>query len=190
MRRNSTSLNSCQHDDINIVTVSVARRCWTAPLKERRPCVKHFTTFYALAKHDLPKGDYFTPKGHFCAHWCEKRQFSLSVNGAQTRVLHACVKKDKFTMLYGNHCYIFIENFPQKFSPCIIQLETLGETLGERDKSRRDPRQESSRDSRGDFWQYFWRDFSRFSSVSDWIKCMTLSKTLRESFFYAGTLLH
>ena len=26
MRRNSTSLNSCQHDDINIVTVSVARR--------------------------------------------------------------------------------------------------------------------------------------------------------------------
>ena len=26
MRRNSTSLDSCQHDDINIVTVSVARR--------------------------------------------------------------------------------------------------------------------------------------------------------------------
>ena len=21
-------------------------------------------------------------------------------------------------MLYGNYCYIFIENFPQKFSPC------------------------------------------------------------------------
>ena len=51
MRRDSTSLNSCQHDDINIVTVSVARRCWTAPLKPRRPCVKHFTTFYALLKH-------------------------------------------------------------------------------------------------------------------------------------------
>ena len=39
MRRNSTSLDSCQHDDINIVTVSVARRRWTAPLKPRRPCV-------------------------------------------------------------------------------------------------------------------------------------------------------
>ena len=23
-----------------------------------------------------------------------------------------------FTMLYGNYCYIIIENFPQKFSPC------------------------------------------------------------------------
>ena len=50
MHRNSTSLDSCQHDDINIVTVSVARRRWTAPLKPRRPCVKHFTTFYALLK--------------------------------------------------------------------------------------------------------------------------------------------
>ena len=23
-------------------------------------------------------------------------------------------------MLYGNYCYIFIENFPKKFSPCGI----------------------------------------------------------------------
>ena len=29
-------------------------------------------------------------------HLCEKRPFSLSVNGAQTRVLHACVKKISF----------------------------------------------------------------------------------------------
>ena len=28
------------------------------------------------------------------------------------------VNKIHFTMLYGNYCYIFIENFPQKFSPC------------------------------------------------------------------------
>ena len=27
-------------------------------------------------------------------------------------------KKIYFTMLYGNYCYIFVENFPQKFSPC------------------------------------------------------------------------
>ena len=67
MRRNWTSLDSCQHDDINILTVSVARRRWTAPLKLRRPCIKHFTTFYALLKHVSPKGDYFTPKGHFFA---------------------------------------------------------------------------------------------------------------------------
>ena len=50
MHRNSTSLDSCQHDDINIVTISVARRRWTAPLKPRRPCVKHFTTFYVLLR--------------------------------------------------------------------------------------------------------------------------------------------
>ena len=67
MRRNSTSLDSCQHNDTNIVTISVARRRWTAPLKPRRPCVKHFTTFYAPLKHVSPKGDYFTPKGHFFA---------------------------------------------------------------------------------------------------------------------------
>ena len=65
MRRNSTALDSCQHDDINIVTVSVAKWRWTAPSKPRRPCVKHFTTFYALLKHVSPKGDYFTPKGDF-----------------------------------------------------------------------------------------------------------------------------
>ena len=65
MRSNSTSLNSCQHDDINIVTVSVARRRWTAPLKPRRRCLKHFTKFYTLLKHVLLKGDYFTPKGHY-----------------------------------------------------------------------------------------------------------------------------
>ena len=93
MRRNSTSLNSCQYDDINIVTVSVARRRWIAPLKLQRPCVKHFTTFNARVKHVSPKGDYFTTKGHYFAHWCEKRPFSLSVNGAQMMVLHACVKK-------------------------------------------------------------------------------------------------
>ena len=27
--------------------------------------------------------------------------------------------KMHFTMLYGNYCYIFMENFSQKFSPCI-----------------------------------------------------------------------
>ena len=96
MRRNSTSLDSCQHDDIKIVTVSVARRRWTAPSNPRRPCLKHFITFYALLKHVSSKGDYFAPKGHYFAHWCEKRSFALSVNGAQTRVLHACVKKTNF----------------------------------------------------------------------------------------------
>ena len=30
------------------------------------------------------------------------------------------VNKIHITVLYGNYCYIFIENFPQKFSPCCI----------------------------------------------------------------------
>ena len=36
-------------------------------------------------------------------------------------------KKIYFTMLYGIYFYIFIENFPQKFSPCkgsLVQLNT------------------------------------------------------------------
>ena len=41
MRHNLTSLNTCQHD-VDIVTVCVARRRCTAPLKPRRPCVKYF----------------------------------------------------------------------------------------------------------------------------------------------------
>ena len=64
MRRNSTSLNICQHD-VNIVTVRVVRRRFTAPLKPQRPCVNHFT-----------------PNGHYFAYWSGKRPFSLSVNGA------------------------------------------------------------------------------------------------------------
>ena len=28
------------------------------------------------------------------------------------------VNKIHFTMLYGDYCYIIIENFPQKFSSC------------------------------------------------------------------------
>ena len=30
------------------------------------------------------------------------------------------VNKINFTMMYGNYCYIFIENLPQKFSPCTV----------------------------------------------------------------------
>ena len=34
------------------------------------------------------------------------------------------VDKIKFTMLYGNYCYIITENFPKKFSPCILKAPT------------------------------------------------------------------
>ena len=32
------------------------------------------------------------------------------------------VHKINFTMLHGNNCYIFIENFPQKVSPCNLNF--------------------------------------------------------------------
>ena len=38
------------------------------------------------------------------------------------------VNKINFTMLYGNYCYIIIENFPQKFSPC-MQLYITEQTV-------------------------------------------------------------
>ena len=103
MRRNSNSLDSCQHDDINIVTVNVARRRWTAPLKPRRPCVKLFTTFYALLKHVSPEGDYFTPKGHFLPPkaiilpFCPKAIFAVCKRCANGGF--ACMCKEKIVLL-------------------------------------------------------------------------------------------
>ena len=32
------------------------------------------------------------------------------------------VNKIYFTMLYRNYCYIFLENFPQKFSSCNMKI--------------------------------------------------------------------
>ena len=51
---------------------------------------------YALVKYFAPKAHYFAPWDHYFAHWCAKRPFSLCGNGAQTRFLHACVKKKAF----------------------------------------------------------------------------------------------
>ena len=104
MRRNLTSLDSCQHDDINIVTVSVARRRWTAPLKPRRPCVKHFTTFYALLKHVSPKGELFYTQGPFfcslgplfCALVREKAIFAVCKRCANEGFACMC-KENKYS---------------------------------------------------------------------------------------------
>ena len=104
MRRNSTSLDSCQHVDINIVTVSVARRRWTASLKSRRPCVKHFTTFYALvgsSKTRFTQGRLFYTQGPlfcalgplFCALVREKAIFAVYKWCANEGF--ACMCKDK-----------------------------------------------------------------------------------------------
>ena len=33
------------------------------------------------------------------------------------------VNKIHFTMMYGNYCHIFIQDFRQKFSPCILRVK-------------------------------------------------------------------
>ena len=72
-----------------IATICVAtRRCTLYSNDKATETV--FIAFYAMVKH-------FTAKGHYFAHWRAKRSFSLSVNGAETRVLHACVKKIFFS---------------------------------------------------------------------------------------------
>ena len=38
------------------------------------------------------------------------------------------VNKISFTMLYGNYCYIIIDNFSQKFSPCSVLAEFAQES--------------------------------------------------------------
>ena len=57
----------------------------------------HFDTKKIKVKETVCKAFYsqgkrFTPKGHYFAHRCGKRPFSLSVNGARTRILHTCVE--------------------------------------------------------------------------------------------------
>ena len=39
------------------------------------------------------------------------------------------VNEINFTMLYGNYCYIIIENFPQIFSPRRVPVENQITTL-------------------------------------------------------------
>ena len=64
-------------------------------------------------------GNYYPPNGEFELICIEKFARRTWVNFTQQygKNRQRC-QQNKFTMLYGNYCYIFIENFPQKFSPC------------------------------------------------------------------------
>ena len=76
-------------------------------------CMAVFTILY---------GNYYLPHGEFGLIWIGKFARRTWVNFTQQygKNRQRC-QKNKFTMLYGNYCYIFIENFPQKFSPCRAQ---------------------------------------------------------------------
>ena len=59
---------SSQHDDINIVSVSVARRRWTAPLKLRKTVFQAFYHILRIIKTRCTQGRLFYPQGpFFCA---------------------------------------------------------------------------------------------------------------------------
>ena len=58
--------------------------------------------------------------GDFCHTWRE--WISLNSMGKIAKD----VNKINFTMLYGNYCYIIIEKFPIKFSPCTVSFNPQG----------------------------------------------------------------
>ena len=78
-----------------------------------------------MAIFTIPYGNYYPPHGEFELICIGKFAIRTWVNFTQQfgKNRQRC-QKNTFTMLYGNYCYIFIENFPQKFSPCSICLGT------------------------------------------------------------------
>ena len=75
-------------------------------------CVAIFTILYS---------NYYPSHGKFkriCIRKFARRLEWISLNSIGKIAMG--VNKISFTMLYGNYCYIIIENFPKKFSPCII----------------------------------------------------------------------
>ena len=66
-------------------------------------------------------GNYCSPHGEFKLICIGKFARRAWVNFTQQygKNRQRC-EQNNFTMLYGNYCYIFIANFPQKFSPCTI----------------------------------------------------------------------
>ena len=64
-------------------------------------------------------GNYYSPHGEFELICIGKFSRRTWVNFTQQYGKNRQRwQQNTFTMLYGNYCYIFIENFPQKFSQC------------------------------------------------------------------------
>ena len=64
-------------------------------------------------------GNYYPPHGEFkliCIGKFARRTWVTSLSSMGK--IAKGVEKINFTMLHGNYCYIFIEKFPQKSSPC------------------------------------------------------------------------
>ena len=72
-----------------------------------------------MAVFTILHGNHYPPHGEFeliCVGKFARRTW-MNFTRQYGKNRQRC-QQNKFTMLYGNYCYIFIENFPQKFSPC------------------------------------------------------------------------
>ena len=72
-----------------------------------------------MAIFTIVYGNYYPPHGEFKLICIRKVAIRTWVSFTQQygKNRQRC-QQNTFTMLYGNYCYIFIENFSQKFSPC------------------------------------------------------------------------
>ena len=71
-------------------------------------------------------GNYYPPHGEFKLICIGKLARWTWVNFTQKYGKNRQrSQQNKFTIMYGNYWYIFIENFPQKFSPCRMKLPRM-----------------------------------------------------------------
>ena len=76
-----------------------------------------------MAVFTILHGHYYPPHEEFELICIGKFSRRTWVNFTQQygKNRHRC-QQNKFIMLYGNYCYIFKQNFPQKFYPCIMNF--------------------------------------------------------------------
>ena len=74
---------------------------------------------HCMAVFSILHGNYYPPHGEFELICIGKFASRTWVNFTQQygKNRQKC-QQHNFTMLHGNYCYIFIENFPKKFAPC------------------------------------------------------------------------
>ena len=85
--------------------------------------IAHFViVIHCVAILTILYGNYYPPHGEFeliCIGkfaWTSLNSMGKIAKGSN---------KIYFTMLYGNYCYIFIENFSQKLSACILKFHIV-----------------------------------------------------------------
>ena len=91
---------------------------WKSPYGYSKLC-----NINAHKKINTLYGNYYPPHGEFELICIGKFARRTWVNFTQQygKNRQRC-QRNKFTMLYGNYCYIFIENFSRKFSPCAVRV--------------------------------------------------------------------